>query len=221
LLVWAALHARFQSNRRIIMIKALIFDIGGVIIRTEDPRPRAALEQQLGLAPGEAEYLVYNSEQGLQAQLGAIRSADHWAGIGKRFGLTAAGLADFRNAFWGGDRVDHDLLALIRTLHARYQTAIISNAMDDLKEATIPRLDPQGDLFDLVVGSAYERVMKPDPAIYERTLARLGRQPAEAVFIDDNAANISGAVAVGLHAIHFRPGLDLRTALAAYGITAP
>jgi epoxide hydrolase-like predicted phosphatase len=202
------------------MIKALIFDIGGVIIRTEDPGPRRALEQQWGLAAGEAEFLVYNSDAGRQAQLGALRAADHWLAIGDRFGLDADGIAAFKRAFWGGDRVDHELLALIRTLHARYQTAIISNAMDDLLDEVVPRLDPQGDLFDVVVGSAYERIMKPDRAIYERTLARLGRQPQEAIFIDDNAANIAGAEAVGLSVIHYRPGLDLRAALATFGVTA-
>lgn len=194
------------------MIKAIIFDIGGVLIRTEDRRPRAALEERLGLAPGEAEYLVLNSERGRQAQLGAVTATQHWVWVQQHFGLTAAELRDFRAAFWGGDQVDQELLALIRSLRLRYQTAIISNAMDDLNE-TVLRLDPNGDLFDVVVGSAYERVMKPDPAIFYRTLERLGRQPAEAIFIDDSAANIAGAQAVGLATIHFRPGIDLRAEL--------
>lgn len=190
------------------MIKAIIFDIGGVLIRTEDPSPRAALEERFGLGPGEAEFLVLNSEQGRQAQLGAVTAAQHWAWVQQRFGLTDAGLRDFRALFWGGDRVDTELLAYIRSLRPRYQTAIISNAMDDLNE-TVLRIDPASDLFDVVVGSAYERVMKPDPIIYLRTLERLGRQPSEAIFIDDAAANIAGAQAVGLATIHFRPGIDL------------
>jgi glucose-1-phosphatase len=194
------------------MIKAIIFDIGGVLIRTEDRGPRAALEERMGLAPGEAEFLVLNSEQGRQAQLGAVTAGEHWAWVQQHFGLTEAGLHDFRTAFWGGDRVDTELLAYIRSLRPRYQTAIISNAMDDLNE-TVQRLDPTGDLFDLVVGSAYERVMKPDPTIYLRTLERLGRQPSEALFIDDAAANIAGAQHVGLATIHYQPGMDLRTEL--------
>jgi HAD superfamily hydrolase (TIGR01509 family) len=191
------------------MIKAIIFDIGGVLIRTEDRSPRAAIEERLGLAPGEAEFLVLNSEQGRQAQLGAVTAQEHWTWVQRRFGLTEAGLRDFRAAFWGGDRVDKELLTYIRSLRPRYQTAIISNAMDDLNE-TVLRLDPTGDLFDVVVGSAYEKVMKPDPIICLRTL---GRQPAEALFIDDAAANIAGAQRVGLATIHFQPGIDLRAEL--------
>lgn len=199
------------------MIKAIIFDIGGVMIRTVDQAPRLQLEQRLGLQRGEAEYLVYNSTEGRQAQLGAITASDQWAWVQQRLKLTDAALAAFRADFWGGDRVDHALLELIRSLRPRYQTAIISNAMDDL-HTVAARLDPTGNLFDVVVGSAYERVMKPDPVIFERTLARLGCAPAEAIFIDDMTANVAGAQAVGMAAIHFQPGIDLVTELAQLGV---
>ncbi|MEZ4633989.1 MAG: hypothetical protein R2856_03260 [Caldilineaceae bacterium] len=46
------------------MIKAVIFDVGGVLIRTEDPSPRRRLEDRSGLAPGQAEFIVFNSERG-------------------------------------------------------------------------------------------------------------------------------------------------------------
>ena len=60
--------------------------------------------------------------------------------------------------------------------------------------------------------------MNPDPIIFERTLARLGRAATEAVFIDDMPANVAGARAIGLAAIHFRPGLDLAAELARLGV---
>ena len=55
-----------------IMIKAIIFDVGGVLVRTEDHAPRRKLEERLGLAPGEAERLVYNSDMGRAAQRGDV-----------------------------------------------------------------------------------------------------------------------------------------------------
>lgn len=200
------------------MIKAVIFDIGGVLIRTEDPAPRAALEVRLGLAPGQAEYLVLNSAMGRKAQLGQHSAGEQWAWVQQQLALSSAELAAFRSEFWAGDRVDDALVAFIRSLRRHYQTAIISNAMDDL-DATVQRLDPGGDTFGVVVGSAYEGVMKPTAAIYERTLARLGRLPAEAIFVDDNAANIAGAAAVGLTTIHFQPGMDVPAVFARLGIT--
>ena len=40
------------------MIQAIVFDVGGVLLRTEDRQPRRALEERLGLVPGEAEWLL-------------------------------------------------------------------------------------------------------------------------------------------------------------------
>ena len=199
------------------MIRAVIFDVGGVLLRTEDRSSRANLEARLGLAPGEADTIVFNSPVGQQAQRGEISTAALWQWVQQELQLDDAELRRFQSEFWGGDRVDHELITFIRTLRPRYQTAIISNATDNLTEV-VARLDPDGNAFDLVVGSAYEKVMKPDPRIFERTLARLGRQPDEAIFIDDFAHNIVGAQAVGMHGLHFLPGIDLPAALAQWGV---
>lgn len=198
-------------------IQAVIFDVGGVLIRTEDRSQRAALERQYGLRPGEADELVFNSEAGLRAQQGAITTGELWRWVQERLGLDDQALRAFQRAFWAGDRLDEALVAFIRRLKPRYQTAIISNATDNLLEVVRERY-PMADAFDVIVGSAYEGIMKPDPAIFRRTLERLGREPAEAVFIDDFPHNVAGARAVGMHAIHFTPGMDLPQALAALGV---
>jgi FMN phosphatase YigB (HAD superfamily) len=175
------------------------------------------LEERLGLVPGRADELVFNGPTGLQAQRGEITATQLWASAQEALGLDDAGLLAFRDAFFAGDRLDAVLVAWIKQLRPRYQTAIISNAMDDLLEI-ITRRYPLADAFDLVVGSAYEGVMKPDPIIYRRTLAQLGCAPNEAVFIDDAPHNIAGAQAVGMATIHYTPGLDLPAALAQLGI---
>lgn len=202
------------------MIKAVIFDVGGVLIRTEARSSRANLEARLGLAAGASETLVFNGPMGIQAQSGAITSQALWASVQEELALDAEGLAAFRNEFFGGDRLDHGMVDLVRRLRKKYQTAIISNAMDDLLEVVTDRY-PLADAFDLIVGSAYQKTMKPAPEIFLWTLAQLGREPQEAVFIDDFAHNIAGARAVGMAAIHYQPGIDLVAELAALGVTVP
>ena len=199
------------------MIRAVIFDVGGVLVRTVDLEPRRALEARLGLAPGGAEALVFNSPQGSQAQRGELRAAELWAWVQAQLGLDDAGLQTFRRDFFAGDVLDEALVMLVRGLRGRYQTAILSNYMDDLIENVTDRY-PMADVFDLIVGSAYEGVTKPGAAIFERTLARLGRAPDEAVFIDDFVHNVAGARAVGMAAIHYTPGLDVAAALAGLGV---
>jgi 2-haloacid dehalogenase len=73
------------------------------------------------------------------------------------------------------------------------------------------------DRFRDVVVSGDEKMMKPDAAIYYLALDRFGLEPNEAVFVDDNIANVEGAAAVGMQAIHFTGAERLRDELRALG----
>lgn len=72
--------------------------------------------------------------------------------------------------------------------------------------------------FDGVVVSAHERVIKPDPAIYEILLRRYGLAAPDCIFIDDSAKNIEAARGVGMKAVHFVEPIDLRSELARHGV---
>ena len=199
------------------MIKAIIFDVGGVLLRTFDQSPRQRWEERLGLNPGDAEKLVFNSEQGGMAQRGEIGEEAHWQWVGDRLNLSAPALAQFRRDFWAGDRLDTQLVQMIRQLRANYQTGIISNAFDGLRHILRTKY-PIADAFDDIVVSAEEGIMKPDAGIFTLALTRLGRAPHEAVFIDDMPANVTGARAAGLFAIHFTPETDLLAELTYLGV---
>lgn len=196
-------------------IQAIIFDVGGVLVRTCDPSGRRAWEERLALSPGQLEAIVLNSEMGHRAQCGEISDAQLWAWVGDHLGL-GNDLEAFRRDFWRGDEVDRGLVDLVGRLNRRYQTAIISNATDALLE-TLERYELLPE-FDLVVGSAYEGMMKPAPAIFQTALIRLGREAAETLFIDDAPANVAGARAVGMQAIQFSSSIDLAAELAAHGV---
>jgi 2-haloacid dehalogenase len=64
--------------------------------------------------------------------------------------------------------------------------------------------------FEHVVLSGEERVIKPDPEIFRRLLARSGRRAEECLFIDDVAANVAAAQSLGFDAIQFRTPDELR-----------
>ncbi|WP_066800381.1 HAD family hydrolase [Sphingomonas soli] len=74
-----------------------------------------------------------------------------------------------------------------------------------------------GRFRDIVV-SGDEKLIKPDPAIYRLALSRFGLEPAQAVFIDDNLANVESAARLGIHAIRFTGAELLRTDLRALGL---
>jgi 2-haloacid dehalogenase len=74
------------------------------------------------------------------------------------------------------------------------------------------------DWFDGIVVSGQERVIKPDPRIFEILLTRHGVAARDAVFIDDVPANAAAASALGIHGIHFRSPEQLRRDLADCGL---
>ncbi|MFW6183040.1 MAG: HAD-IA family hydrolase, partial [Chloroflexota bacterium] len=171
----------------------------------------------LGLAPGASETIVFDDEMGTRAQAGAISDEELWQWIGQHLELDEARLAQFRRDFWAGDVLDTELVDYVRSLRPTYQTAIISNFTDSLRR-NLNEVYPIADAFDLIVCSAEEQTMKPAPDIYETTLQALGRQPAEAVFIDDSKPNVVAARQLGMHAIHYQADMDVPGELERFGI---
>ena len=69
--------------------------------------------------------------------------------------------------------------------------------------------------FDGIVVSGHERLLKPDPRIFELFLHRYQRAADQCIFIDDNEANIRVAGRLGMKTIHYSEMLDLGAALRA------
>ena len=74
--------------------------------------------------------------------------------------------------------------------------------------------------FDDAIVSAQERLLKPDPAIFDRFFRRTGCRAGECVFVDDGQRNVAAARAAGMHAILFRCPEELARELRARGLPA-
>jgi epoxide hydrolase-like predicted phosphatase len=196
-------------------IRAVIWDIGGVLVRTEDHEPRRRQAERLGLTREELVNLVFESEMGQKAQLGTVSAKELLAYACRVVHLPAEDAAKFEQEFFAGDRLDLELVDYIRSLQSRYRTGIISNAWDDVREMIVNRWKI-ADAFDQVILSAEVKICKPDPRIFQLALQRLEVAPEEAVFIDDFPRNIEGAQAVGMHAIRFLSTEQVRADLDAF-----
>jgi epoxide hydrolase-like predicted phosphatase len=183
-------------------IKVVIWDIGGVIMRTEDQSPRAELAAELGVTREYLNELVFGGEQGRRAQIGEINQQEIWDYVRSELQLAPGDYPDLRERFFGGDVLDTDLVDFIRSLKPRWKIGIISNAWSQVADSLVEwGID---DAFDMVVGSGDVGIMKPDPRIYQIALERLSVEPSEVVFVDDFIQNVHGAQALGIAAIHFQ-----------------
>ena len=190
-------------------IRAVFFDLGGVIVRTEFQAPRQQLAERLGMEYDDLSKIVFDSETGAQASIGSITALQHWESVMKRLKRPHQEMASIRDEFFAGDIVDRDILNFLRGLRGKYKTGLISNAWSDLRDYIVR--EKMDDAFDHLIISAEVGVAKPEAKIFKIALEQAGVSPSEAVFVDDFYVNIEGCEKVGIKGIHFK---DAESALA-------
>ena len=111
------------------------------------------------------------------------------------------------------------MIALVEELDAAgVPLFAITNFSGELWPPFRATQEPLFARFRDVVVSGDEKLVKPDPAIYRLALARFGLEPGEAVFIDDNLANVAAAKALGIHAFRFTDEPSFRAELVRLGL---
>ena len=183
-------------------IRAVFFDLGGVILRTEYQAPRERLAERLNMTYEELNKIVFESDSGRKASIGLISADEHLAAVTRRLGRPASEASAIREEFFAGDVLDRSLLEFIRSLRPRHKTGVISNAWPDLRSYLVE--NKIEDVFDVLVVSAEVGVMKPEPKIYQIALDQLKIKPGEAVFVDDMSSNVEAARTLGMQGILFR-----------------
>jgi len=184
-----------------VALRAIFFDLGGVIIRTEYQSPRQHLAERLNMEYEDLVRLVFESETSRTAFLGRLPAVEHWAAVTRKLRRPAAEADAIRSEFFAGDILDRELIAFVRSLRPQYKTGVISNAWDDLR-SYLGR-EKCEDAFDTLVISAEVGLLKPEEPIFRLALERLHVQADEALFVDDFAVNIEGCEKVGMQGILF------------------
>lgn len=193
-------------------VDAVIFDLGGVIMRNGKPSdftrryadhdPARVAELIMGPHHLDTDHPWHRVERGeitlaecreltkaLLAEAGVFptESAPRPATTGTppafRFELNSSVV-----------ELVHDLRA------AAVPIAILTNNVREFREWWWPLMDFEGT-FDAIIDSHEVGMRKPDPAIYHRTLDALGARAARTAFLDDLAANVEAADRLGLHGI--------------------
>ncbi|RMC37828.1 HAD family hydrolase [Paracoccus alkanivorans] len=101
---------------------------------------------------------------------------------------------------------------------AGHRLFAITNWSHDNWPAALDGYPRLGTLFEDIVVSGTERLLKPEPEIYLTLTRRNGIAAQDCIFIDDSALNVQGARAVGMDAVRFTDSETLRIALKERGI---
>ncbi len=98
--------------------------------------------------------------------------------------------------------LNDNMVAFIHDLKsAGIAIGILTNNVKEFRPMWWPLMDYES-VFDTIVDSHEVQMRKPNPAIYELTMARLNATPTRTAFLDDLIANVHAANALGMHGVH-------------------
>lgn len=191
----------------------LVFDLDGVLLDFHPERRLARLAAITGLTPAFLQAAIWDSDFERSAEAGAWPDGEAYlAAFNARIGVAVTReqwIAARREAMTPRAAV----IGYLRRLRERVPLALLTNNGALLLEALPQLCGDVTELFGERLHASFQfGARKPDPAVYQRLLARHGVPPAGALMIDDDARNVAGAVQAGLAGYRYE-GLD---ALAAF-----
>ena len=170
-------------------IRAVIFDIGGVLIQEMDLNLGGEWDAQLGLQPGELTQRFIDSGVPQLALIGEISRQEAWQRIAAYLHFSGEQLHEYESKLWAQCFLYTDMAQFIKDLRPRYKTATLSNDWLGAREENNRRFGLADAIqVDLMVYSAEEKLAKPDSRIYQLTCDRLAcflKKPSSLIITQD------------------------------------
>jgi putative hydrolase of the HAD superfamily len=184
------------------MIKAVIFDFGGVLAEEGFKQGLKAIAKEKGLDPED----FYEMAGELVYQRGYVmgRSGEHsyWDAVREKTGVRGDD-KEFREEILKRFKLRREMIEVVKKIRSSgLIVAILSDQTNWLDE--LDRRTPFHHHFGYVLNSFHLTKTKRDPSIFRDICAVLGIQPEEGLFVDDNLENIERAASQGLKTIHFK-----------------
>ena len=194
------------------MTKAIVFDIGGVLIGLDLERGIRAFKEVLGYNRI-SELLDPSHQKGIYGDFeGGLLSADEFRAEVLKESRPGSRPEDV-------DRCVRQILldikpetaAAVRSVYGRYPLYLLSNnnpigmpnCLELMEKAGI------GGLYEDMFISSEMKMLKPSPEFYREAVRRIGLPPEEILFIDDSLTNVEAARALGIDARWLEPGMPL------------
>jgi len=197
-------------------IRAVIFDLGGVLLYIPEPGVRyAKWEMLLGLQPGELLEILRQSGFIADATIGKLSEQEMVGQLSTLLGLNSQQANEFLDEHATYFELNRELTEFVERLRPRYKTAILSNAWPDAPKKIEERYHFE-EIVDTIIYSCEVGMAKPEPGIYYLACQRLGVLPEEVVFIDDTERNVIGAQCLGIQAVLFQHNAQAIAEMQAY-----
>jgi putative hydrolase of the HAD superfamily len=210
-------------------VRAVVFDVGGVIARQDIAAADRAFSRSGVLSDITAEAVARARANGdltdiwAEHSCGRVSPDVYWSAVLVQLGKepTVEAVAEMRRVqrmtLWS--LVDTDVLDLAKSLrrNGAPRLGVLSNSSVDYE----PHIDQFDGLFDVLQFSHQVGVRKPMEEAYEILLASMDVEATQTLFIDDKLRNVTAAARLGINAFHFVSTELLRDELARVGLLVP
>jgi glucose-1-phosphatase len=198
-------------------IRAIIFDIGRVLVRIDPERATQGLAASGSLSPSELWTAIEKDPQWPDWQEGRISPRDWYLHLARRLGgdFTFEQFTEAWNRVLDPKPIHED--AFFEKLSKRYRLALLSNT----DRIHVRHLETSYNFFSFFPTRIYSCAVaasKPNPLIYREALRSLKVQAQEAVYIDDVPAYVEAAQRLGMDGIRFESPDQLVADLASRGV---
>lgn len=196
------------------MIKALIFDMGGVLVDLDVEGAKEAFKVALGY--DEIDNIIDACHQkGIYGDLEEGKlSADEFRSIvlaGSRPGCSPADVDDVMSRILVG--IEPYKAELLKKLAGKYRLYMLSNnnavCLPFSRRMFQDAGAPLEKVFEKCFFSFEMKALKPSEAFYKAVIEEIGLPSEELLFIDDSQKNVEGAIQAGLPSVYYEPGTDL------------
>jgi putative hydrolase of the HAD superfamily len=201
------------------LIRAVISDFGGVLT-TPLLESFLAYQRESGISLedlGVAMAKLMQEDDGrhplFELEKGNITEEEFSRRLGAALGRDVSGM---REVYFENLHPNERMIGYLRGLRGDgLRLALLTNNVREWEPLWRAKLPDVDELFEVVVDSGFVGMRKPDPAIYELTLERLGDGllAEECAFLDDIEVNCDAARALGMTAIRFHDNEQAITAL--------
>lgn len=195
-------------------IKALIFDMGGVLVDLDIEDCKRAFKEDIGYYKID-EIIDPCHQKGIYGDLEeGVLDADGFRRIVLADSRPGTTPEDVDKAMWhilvGIEPYKADML---RKLSEKYDLYLLSNNNSICLPCSSGMFSDAGVPLDKIFRKCFYsfemKALKPSEKFYKAVIGEIGLPSEEMLFIDDSQANVDGAAAAGLPAVYYRPGSDL------------
>jgi len=183
-------------------IKAVIWDLAGVVLHTVKGTFNSLLAERLGAPLNEIERLTSLEENNLW-DLDEIDDDTFYTFLLEGLKMPMEKMSILRKFVLEDFYIDQEMLAYIKKTRKSFTTALLTNFPAHVHDFMKTDWIVDG-AFDHMIASCDVKLLKPDPAIYALTLARIGCLAEESVFIDDREINVKAAEKLGIKGIVYQ-----------------